>query len=274
MRKPRESASSAISDLTLMDYRKTRKESLSGVNPLDHDLIRIVESYPSHRFLANPASQNLFLYLTRYVMNVLELHFQSSIDTIDILDWGCGKGHITYLLKKLGAYPVSCDIDKSSEDSSFGQDTPIINQTGINVIPLNHDYLLPFGDCSFDAVLSFGVLEHVLSDLESLHEIHRILRNNGLFICLNLPYLLSWTQRLAHLRGDRYHDRLYSVSHVKRLLKSSGFQLIDLWHRQLFPKNSIRYPKYRLFEKLDQLLTDFTPLKFLATNIEFLASKS
>lgn len=255
-------------------YRLIRKKSFSESYPLDSELTEIVRNHPSHRFLTNPASHNVFLFLTRYVKAVLEHHFNTSIDRIRILDWGCGKGHITYLLRKLGGHPVCCDIDKESEDSSFGQVTPVIDETGIHVEPLAHEYQLPFEDGSLDAVLSFGVLEHVPDDLRSLQEIQRILHKGGLFFCLNLPYFLAWTQRLAHMRGNYYHDRLYSVSSVNSLLDSCGLKKIDLWHRQLFPKNTIRYPRYRFFEKLDQFLTTHTPLKYFATNIEFLACKS
>jgi len=74
-------------------------------------------------------------------------------------------------------------------------------------------------------------------------------------------------------RGDNYHDRLYTKSKVKCLLRETGLELQDIWHRQLFPKNSVRYPIYHTFEALDQMLARFTPLKYLATNIEFVASK-
>jgi hypothetical protein len=56
-------------------------------------------------------------------------------------------------------------------------------------------------------------------------------------------------------------------------LNNSGFALLDLWHRQLLPKNNIRYPQYQFFELLDQFFTKYTPLKYLATNIEFVATK-
>jgi hypothetical protein len=49
--------------------------------------------------------------------------------------------------------------------------------------------------------------------------------------------------------------------------------VMDIWHRQLFPKISIRYPKYGWFESADQFLAAYTPLKYLATNIEFVARK-
>ena len=73
-------------------------------------------------------------------------------------------------------------------------------------------------------------------------------------------------------RGDNHHDRLHTKRGVRELLNRSGFQLIDIWHRQLFPENSVHYTAYRLFEAADQAIVRFTPLRLLTTNIEFVAA--
>lgn len=258
-----------------MDSRikKIRRKVFSEKIPLDVDLLQIVEGFSSHNFLKNPSGQNVYLYLTKYVKVLCEYYCNKDIKELNILDWGCGKGHVTFLLSKLGANHRSCDIDSDSPDASFGQETPIIDKNNIEVDPITHEYILPYNDETMDVVLSFGVLEHVAHDYESLINIKRILRKEGLLFCFSLPYSFSWTQRIAHIRGDHYHDRLYHKRRVNELLKSSGFDILDMWHRQLFPKNSIKYPQYRLFERLDQFLTEHTPLKYLATNIEFVAAK-
>jgi len=185
------------------------------------------------------------------------------------LDWGCGKGQITYLLKKQGFAVTSCDIHNTeADDSTFGQEVPIIREQAIDVIPLSHAYQLPFGDKSFDCVVSFGVLEHVSSDADSLREIRRILKDRGIFYITFLPYFLSWTQQIARLRGETYHDRLYKKQSLVRLAESSGFTVVDISHGQLFPKNSVPLSLDRLLEPLDRWLCAYTPLRFLATNLE------
>jgi len=50
-------------------------------------------------------------------------------------------------------------------------------------------------------------------------------------------------------------------------------ELVDLWYRQLLPKNSVHYPNFRLFEKMDQFATENTPLRYFATNVEFVSVK-
>jgi SAM-dependent methyltransferase len=138
---------------------------------------------------------------------------------------------------------------------------------------LNMSTTCPYEDGVFDVVLSVGVLEHVPNDLASLAEIKRVLKPGGLFFCFFLPIEFSWTQKIAHLRGNNYHDRLYSRSKVQGMLASTGLQLLDLWYRQILPKNTAHYPNFRLFEKFDQLITERTPLRYFATNIEFVCVK-
>ena len=178
------------------------------------------------------------------------------------------------MLQKHDIEVISCDVkDENDTDSAFGQDTPIIYKTGISIVPLTHPYQLPFDKEEFDIVLSFGVLEHVPNDLESLKEINRVLKPGGLFFCYFLPYPYSWTQKLAHLKGNFYHDRFYDKKKVNQLLQVSQFELLDFWHRALLPKNSINYPFYKQIEYVDQFFCDYTPLRHLATNVEFVAVK-
>jgi len=254
---------------------KIRKDSFRAQIPLNKKLLKLIESGgKDYLFLENPAEQNIYLYLCEYVKNLSEWYFKKSFKDLKILDWGCGKGQVTFLLREMNANIISSDIESESNDSAFGQDaTPIIAKTNIRVVPLRHEYFLPFGDQEFDVVLSFGVLEHTPNNLESLKEINRILKPEALFFCFNLPYFLSWTQRLAYIRGNFYHNKLYRKTEVRNLLNKSNFNLIDIWHRQLLPKNTVRYHKYRFFEAIDQFLVSHTFLKYFATSIEFVAHK-
>ena len=252
-----------------------RREAFGKRLPYDKELAEIAGRAASHRFLINAASQNTYLYQVEFVQAFCEHHFQKPLSRLTVLDWGCGKGHATFMLQQRGASLTSCDYCLESgrdDDSAFGQQTPIISSRRIKVDRLEDAIKLPYGEGAFDAVLSFGVLEHVENDFASLLEIRRVLRPGGVLFCFNLPYFLSWGQRLARWRGDDYHQRLYDEQSVRHLLARAEYRLIDIWHRQLFPKNRVRYPFYRFFEALDQSLVCRTPLKYLATNIEFVAT--
>jgi ubiquinone/menaquinone biosynthesis C-methylase UbiE len=122
-------------------------------------------------------------------------------------------------------------------------------------------------------VLSIGVLEHVSNEPASLAEIARVLKPGALFFCFFLPTRFSWTQQVSRWSGDTYHNRLYTQHHVREMLSAVGLELMNCWYRQLLPKNSMHYPKFRFFEKLDLFMTENTPLRYFATNLEFVSFK-
>ena len=210
-----------------------RADTFSTSWPLDEEILEIATAFPSHSFLANPSGQYAYIYLTRFVQAFSEKHFHHPFTDLTILDWGCGKGHVSKLIRALGPKRLdSCDIQSGASDSTFGQDVPIIQRYNISVTPLKHEYLLPYEPESFDIVLSFGVLEHVANERSSIAEISRVLKPGGLFFCFFLPTRFSWTQQVSRWKGEHYHDRLYTPASVRQLLHGGGLELIDIWYRQ------------------------------------------
>lgn len=134
-----------------------RRSHFQKPQPLNQQIFDLTFNLDNHAFLRNAASQNIYLYLTSYVKAFSEYWFKKSLSNLMILDWGCGKGHISYLMREMGAEITSCDVH-GADDSSFDQNTPIIEKASINVVPLEHPYILPFKDASFDIVLSFVLL--------------------------------------------------------------------------------------------------------------------
>jgi 2-polyprenyl-3-methyl-5-hydroxy-6-metoxy-1,4-benzoquinol methylase len=263
-----------------LNVKKVRKSYFAKKYDLDYEMQNILsikqdgtvkKNEQSHKFLTNAASQNVYHYLIGYLLAFSKKWLGK--DTLKILDWGCGKGHVSYWLKKQNMDVISCDIAEDNVTTSFGQYAPLIQYGNIDIIPLQHQYILPFESETFDVVLSFGVLEHVSNDFESMKEIRRILKPRGLFYCFFLPYMYSYTQRISHLRGQFYHDHLYNYELIKDLLRCSNMKLLDIWHRPLLPKNSITPLFYRSVDRIDNWFCFHTILKHLATNIEFVAYK-
>ncbi|MDR0656882.1 MAG: class I SAM-dependent methyltransferase [Treponema sp.] len=262
--------------------KKIRIEYFAKYYPYDKELANIVDikqtsglrkKEESHIFLKNPVVQNMHTYLVEYLLAFSCKWFNKN--TFSVLDWGCGKCQVSYLLKKRNIDVISCDIENQQSDSAFGQYTPIADFAKITVIPLSHKYLLPFNNETFDIVLSFGVLEHVPDDRQSLMEINRILKPSGLFFCFWLPNKYSWSQNLIRLKGNYYHDRLYTKNGIKHLLEETNYSLNDYWYRDFLPFRKIPFGRknFRIMENFDNWICRNTLLKYFASNIEFVASK-
>jgi SAM-dependent methyltransferase len=222
----------------------------------------------SHGLLGNSV-QMVYQRQVGFLSDLLLRHTARPAEKVSILDWGCGRGHITYLLRKKGFSVTSCDRDGGAdENSAFQPERPILTEQSIDVVPLTDDVKLPFRDGSFDCVTSFGVLEHVARDLDSLKEIRRVLRPGGLLYITFLPYRLSWTQAAARLLGDRYHDRLYRRRGLRELANAAQFRVQAVWFGQLFPKNPTPLALDRVLEPIDRLACRYTPLRYFATNLE------
>ena len=264
--------------------KKLRVKYFSKYFPYDNDLANIIdiaqmteikEAYQCHNFIKDPLIQNIHIYLVEYLLAFSQNWFRKN--DFSILDWGCGKCQISYLLKKRNINVLSCDLAlNQSTDSALGAYSPIAKFSNIDIIPLKDAYILPFEDKSLDVVLSFGVLEHVKYDKKSLMEINRILKTNGLFFCFWLPYKYSWRQNLEHFKNNYYHNRLYNINIIRKLLIETGFNLIDYWYRDLLPYRSriLGNRNFRIMEKIDNWFCRNTIIKHFAANIEFVASKN
>ena len=238
----------------------------AGILP-DAYLTNVATRYPTHVFLAGN-TQLIYQRQIRFLVGAVRSVLGREPRDAHVLDWGCGKGHNSYLLRCAGFRVTACDVVAQADDSAFGQAAPIIADQGIEVVPLVDAVKLPFADASFEVVLSIGVLEHVANDADSLRELRRVVKRGGLgFICF-LPYTFSWTQRLAHARGDHYHSRLYGRAQLRAMAQAAGFKVLRMTHGQLFPKNSVSLGVGRRLEPIDRWLCRHTPLKFLATNLE------
>jgi len=102
----------------------------------------------------------------------------------DVLDFGCGNGRHLFLLAKRGLKPSGVEV--SSEALEIARRW--MGSEGYAVdLRLYDGVTLPHGDCTFDIVVSYGVLDHMrLAEAERcMSEMARVLRPGGR-VCITL----------------------------------------------------------------------------------------
>jgi len=227
--------------------------------------------------LANEKKENIEnmdskLGMGRYIKDADRI--KSYLPKGKILDWGCGMGQMTYLLKNRGFDVVSFDVDQSGRE--------LLERIGQTLILAEDPVKMPFPDGIFEAVLSSGVLEHVPDHLGSINEISRILKSNGYLFIFRLPNRHSYIEFISDRlkRGD--HPVKYSISEIKKILNQSGYNVLDIRYKNFFPHNLKGFPeKVRklyhkcdfIIKRIDSLFTSLPIVNKLCTNIEIIARK-
>jgi SAM-dependent methyltransferase len=197
-------------------------------------------------------------------------------ELLPILDWGCGYGQVSWLLRKRGLEVESYDVEKRTLRES-------VPELGRLAVAYGEDPVrIPYEANRFGMVLSVGVLEHV-SDFEgSLAEINRILRPGGVLFVFMLPNQFSWAEWMADRRGISAHPYKFTFGRTTELLHRHGFEVETRWRRQVLPRNLTgastwvkqSYGRcYRAVEWADQILTRVPPICYLSGVIELIARK-
>jgi len=201
----------------------------------------------------------------------------------DLLDWGCGAGQMTYLLKRRGYGVTSFDIGDPA--SAAMADIPLSRE--LEVVRTTERTALPFADGSFDAVLSCGVLEHVDEFSEpgderrSLREIARVLRPGGRLLIYQLPQRYAWQEAVSRrLQLGYSHPRRFTAAEICAMLREAGYMIERLGRTNLIPRNLTGMPErlrtaYSRFSReliaLDEQLCKVPGLKRVAGALEVTA---
>lgn len=107
-----------------------------------------------------------------------------------VLDYGCGNGQIVSSLRANTFDAYGCDVFYEGGDYSNSVPKELFGTFVLRMSPEGH---IPFGDGSFDLVVSNQVLEHVEHLDKVLSEISRVLRPGGKFLFL-FPDISVWRE--------------------------------------------------------------------------------
>jgi ubiquinone/menaquinone biosynthesis C-methylase UbiE len=161
-----------------------------------------------------------------------------------VLDWGCGYGQMTALLRDRGLDVASFEWRGDAPPTSG--DVVLERYPDVTAQVSSDPVKLPYPDASFDAALSVGVLEHVQDPDGSLAELARVLKPGGRLYVFNLPNRTSWTERVARLIGAYYHgslpfDQVYTQRSARERLQRHGYVVTDERMTGMIPQ-SVPFP--------------------------------
>jgi 2-polyprenyl-3-methyl-5-hydroxy-6-metoxy-1,4-benzoquinol methylase len=152
------------------------------------------------------------------------------------LDLGCGDGNRTIIFNEHGR--VIAGLDYNDYRSLGNKDFNFLKEDIFN------NSLKP---ASFDIVLNFDVVEHLVNPDKLLREIHRILKKDGicilstpnkyrifgaLLILLGLrkfPYCLNQKDENSKNNPDFWHQREYTARELRRLVEKNNFQIVKVF---------------------------------------------
>lgn len=164
----------------------------------------------------------------------------------ELLDWGCGWGQMTYLLRRRGFRVTAFDV--GDPRATERPDIPLCR--AVQVVRSPEPTALPFVGARFDAVLSCGVLEHVAEDVPggdergSLREVRRVLRPGGRLLIYQLPQRYAWQEAAVRRLGlGSGHRRRFTADEITKLLRHEGYAVEHLRRTNLIPRNLTGMPE-------------------------------
>lgn len=195
----------------------------------------------------------------------------------EVLDWGCGFGQLSALLRERGVRVVSMDYDPDADGLEV---RALEHFPDIEATYTSEPVRLPYDDARFDAVLSMGVLEHVGAPEESLDELHRVLVPGGIVYCYKLPNRRSYLEAIARRTGQYYHgqlehDTLWTVPEARSAFERHGFEVTEIRLMNMLPLTLPGRLATRAAPAIygaNRALSRVPGLNALATNVELVAS--
>jgi SAM-dependent methyltransferase len=188
-----------------------------------------------------------------------------------LLDWGCRHAPDSCLLRAVYCDSFALHGSDFVEPEQYGA---FRDHSGMTYTKLNHPWVLPFDTHAFDVIIGSGTLEHTALDYESLKELYRVLKNDGMLVISYLPNAWSYREFVNRvLRKRKFHRRLYHKREIVRLLKRAGFYPLDLRYQTFFWEQQMaRLGEPRWARSLLPFLRWLTPA-FLSSTICCVARK-
>lgn len=192
-----------------------------------------------------------------------------------VLEVGCGCGHTTAMLAH-----IRPDLTIIGTDETAAQTWEHFKAYGCSFQCCDATQL-PFGDEEFDAVISFGVIEHVGDDVKFLTQIYRCLKYGGYNIIFDLPNKYSFSEFVGRKLKLPCHQKRYAKQVILDLLRNAKFEIVHFKREAFIPAqmNRISPLAGRMMNHmsvflfyLDRLICK-TPFAFVCQNFRIISQK-
>lgn len=194
--------------------------------------------------------------------SALAYHHAATLIEGDVLEVGTGTGYGVEILAPHATRYISIDkqlprgLNQLDNAEYFEMEVPPIE----------------FDNCSFDAVVSFQVIEHIERDIDFVREVARVLRPEGRFIVTTPNAPMSLTRNPWHVReynADELRNLLechfakveaygvvgnekvmaYYEKNSRSVRRFARLDILDLQHR--LPRRVLQYP-YDVLNRLNR----------------------
>ncbi len=155
-----------------------------------------------------------------------------------VLDVGCGEGrHSWEACKTANCLVYALDIEIGGLDKAryMFQDMDKRGESRGRWILIKGDTVsLPFKDAAFDKIICSEVLEHVPDDQQSIRELVRVLKDDGIIaisVPTYLPEAICWKLSRDYHDQPGGHIRIYKTSELVAPLRQNNLHLYATRHK-------------------------------------------
>jgi len=169
-------------------------------------------------------------YLKRYWHTLKVDTFQkltAKLNPKTILDVGCASGRMANEISKIFPRARITGVDAYKRAVEFGKKAyPHIN------FKLADAHKLPFKTSSFDFVVCYEVIEHLIDPLVALKEMKRVLKKDGRAIVAmdsgNWLFRIVWwiSEKTISKVWQNAHLHPYRHTELEKVIKQAGFKII------------------------------------------------
>lgn len=193
--------------------------------PTSYDYEKIYQKYENSRhgcqnqydamqmagdFKNNKKGEEIYNFLQEYLQNGKE-----------VLDIGCGFGHIAYNLQNMH----NCNVSAIEPSELLARMTS--EKLGINVFNGQFDdYLANNSNKKFDMLIMHHVFEHFIDPIKKLNQFKNLLLPGGT-IYIEIPNIASFKKPVNHF-FDYMHPFSYSPKTFKELVNKNGYKIIKV----------------------------------------------